>query len=66
MPARVDATQWSVVVWCRSCSDWSTLALHEANGHDLAVQHDLCTHPGDESSTLNRWRFHHKKLAETA
>jgi hypothetical protein len=45
MPARIDQTEYSIVVWCPQCSDWSAAASsgYEArlikNNHDVERGH---------------------------
>ena len=66
MVARVDATDWSAVVWCKLCPEWSRLANDEAHAHDLAVLHESQSHPQSEAATLNRWRYRQREARAIA
>ena len=62
MAAKLDVTEWSVVVWCKECPWFSRIAYDEANGHDLAVAHEHEHHPGSEVAAYNRWYWVKKQI----
>lgn len=60
MTAKLDATPFSVVVWCDECPWFSAGALDRKSGHALRAEHDGATHPGSRVAAntlyvLNRY-----------
>jgi hypothetical protein len=63
MPARVDSTRFSTVVWCTGCPDWTELASSAREGHDIATQHEHVLHPMSRNAEINRHKFLAKHAA---
>lgn len=57
MSARVDPSEYSVVVWCTLCPSYSAVVLDEKAGHDLAVDHEFAVHPGVRTAFVNRFKW---------
>jgi hypothetical protein len=60
--ARVDASDFSTVVWCTDCPEWSESARDRSDGHDRAERHEKAVHPGCRVAEINRYKYL-KKLA---
>lgn len=61
MPVKLDRSDRTVVVYCTDCPGWADLALGDARGHDLAVDHERRVHPGAEQAKHARetWQARH-------
>lgn len=61
MAVKLDRSDRTIVVYCTACPGWADLATRDARAHDLAVDHELRVHPGDEQARGARdvWRARH-------
>lgn len=66
MTAKVEATEFSVVVWCPECPWWTAGAASEGGGHTIAEEHDDANHPGERGAEINRHKFEKKRLRLSA
>lgn len=57
MAAKLDITEWSIVVWCRECPWYARIAYDEAHGHEMAIEHEDDVHPGSKAAFMNRMRY---------
>lgn len=65
MSAKLDISDYSIVVWCNQCPEFGESASDISGAHDIAVEHEQREHPAKHSAEENRAYFKRKQVAIT-